>query len=70
LPAAGFRHHGHPPVRGRTASTESVDLALVVAKLQNAASIAGLILTTEALVSEIKEKAPAVPSASGMDGMY
>src|SRR5712692_4923739 len=39
--------------------------------LQNAASIAGLMLTTEALVSEIKEKerAPAAPGA-GMGGMY
>jgi chaperonin GroEL len=41
--------------------------------LQNAASIAGLMLTTEALVSEIKEKekAPAMPGgAGGMGGMY
>ncbi|MEW6731319.1 MAG: chaperonin GroEL [Acidobacteriota bacterium] len=40
--------------------------------LQNAASIAGLMLTTEALVSEIpeEEKAPAVPpGAGGMGGM-
>ena len=41
--------------------------------LQNAASIAGLMLTTEALVSEIKEKdkAPAMPGGGGgMGGMY
>jgi chaperonin GroEL len=40
--------------------------------LQNAASIAGLMLTTEALVSEIKEKekAPAGPAGGGMGGMY
>jgi chaperonin GroEL len=43
--------------------------------LQNAASIAALLLTTEALVSEIKEdqKAPAMPSGGGMGdmgGMY
>jgi chaperonin GroEL len=39
--------------------------------LQNAASIASLILTTEVLATEIKEKnpAPAGP-AGGMDGMY
>ncbi len=40
--------------------------------LQNAASIASLLLTTEALVSEIpeeKKEAPA-PGASGMGGMY
>ena len=41
--------------------------------LQNAASIAGLMLTTEALVSEIKEKerAPSgMPGGGGMGGMY
>ncbi len=40
--------------------------------LQNAASIAGLMLTTEALVSEIKEKekTPAMPGGGGMGGMY
>ena len=38
--------------------------------LQNAASIAGLLLTTEALVAEIpekKKKAPAMPGGGGMD---
>ena len=39
--------------------------------LQNAASIAGLLLTTEALVVEKKEKEPAMPAApGGMGGMY
>ena len=41
--------------------------------LQNAASIAGLMLTTEAIVAEIKEKdkAPAMPGGGGgMGGMY
>mgnify|MGYP001066663001 FL=1 len=41
--------------------------------LQNASSIAALLLTTEALVSEIKEeeKAPAMPpGGGGMGGMY
>jgi chaperonin GroEL len=41
--------------------------------LQNAASIAGLMLTTEALVAELKEedkKVPAAPGAGGMGGMY
>jgi len=40
--------------------------------LQNAASIASLMLTTEALISEIKEKdkAPAMPQGGGMGGMY
>ncbi|HTV58109.1 MAG TPA: chaperonin GroEL [Verrucomicrobiae bacterium] len=42
--------------------------------LQNAASIAGLMLTTEALVADIKEEekkaATGAPGAGGMGGMY
>ncbi len=40
--------------------------------LQNAASIAGLMLTTEAMVSEIPEKKESAPAGGGhgMDGMY
>jgi chaperonin GroEL len=39
--------------------------------LQNAASIAGLMLTTEALVSEVKEKKKRQPAMSGdMEDMY
>ena len=38
--------------------------------LQNAASIASTVLTTEAVVSDKKEPAPAVPSAPDMGGMY
>jgi chaperonin GroEL len=41
--------------------------------LQNASSIASLLLTTEALVSEIpeeKKEAPAMPHGGGMGGMY
>lgn len=39
--------------------------------LENAASIASLILTTEVLASEIKEKnPPAAAPGGGMDGMY
>ncbi len=37
--------------------------------LQNAASVAALVLTTEAVVAEKKEPAPAAPAAGGMD-MY
>jgi chaperonin GroEL len=39
--------------------------------LENAASIAGMLLTTECVLSEIKEdKAPAMPAGmGGMDGM-
>ena len=35
--------------------------------LQNAASIAGLMLTTEAMVAEIPEEKPQMPSPAGMD---
>ncbi len=40
--------------------------------LQNAASIAGLLLTTEAVVAEKKEKekSPPMPGGGGMGGMY
>ncbi|MBO4413136.1 MAG: chaperonin GroEL [Clostridia bacterium] len=41
--------------------------------LENAASVASSILTTEAVVTEIKEPAPAAPAGGmggGMDGMY
>ncbi|MFN7987788.1 MAG: chaperonin GroEL [Thermoanaerobaculia bacterium] len=40
--------------------------------LQNASSIASLMLTTEAMISEVKEKekAPAMPAGGGMGGMY
>ena len=38
--------------------------------LQNAASIASTVLTTEAVVSDKKEEKPAVPAAPDMGGMY
>ena len=40
--------------------------------LQNAASVAAMVLTTESLVADKKEPAPAAPAApgGGMDGMY
>ncbi len=38
--------------------------------LQNAASIAGLLLTTECVVVERKEEKPAAPPGGGMGGMY
>ncbi len=39
--------------------------------LQNAASVAAMVLTTESLVADKKEPAPAAPAAQGgMDGMY
>jgi len=39
--------------------------------LQNAASVAAMVLTTESLVADKKEPLPpAAPAAGGMDGMY
>ncbi|MEG0934869.1 MAG: chaperonin GroEL [Clostridia bacterium] len=40
--------------------------------LQNAASVAGMVLTTESLVADLPEKnpAPAMPQGGGMGGMY
>ena len=41
--------------------------------LQNAASVAGLMLTTEVMITELPEedkKMPAMPGGGGMEGMY
>jgi len=38
--------------------------------LQNAASVASMVLTTESLVTDIKEESPAMPPNPGMGGMY
>ncbi|MGC7322941.1 TCP-1/cpn60 chaperonin family protein, partial [Mycobacteroides abscessus subsp. massiliense] len=40
--------------------------------LQNAASVASMVLTTESLVADKKEPVPAAPAApaDGMGGMY
>ena len=38
--------------------------------LQNAASVASMVLTTESLVTDIKEPVPAAPAAPDMGGMY
>ena len=38
--------------------------------LQNAASVAAMVLTTESLVADIKEPAPAAPANPDMGGMY
>jgi chaperonin GroEL len=45
---------------------------VVRSALENAASIAAMILITQALVADIpeKEKASAMPSGGGMEGMY
>ena len=38
--------------------------------LQNAASVAGTLLTTESLVADIPEPPAPMAPAGGMDGMY
>ncbi len=38
--------------------------------LQNAASVAAMVLTTESLVSETPKEEPAMPAGGGMGGMY
>jgi chaperonin GroEL len=40
--------------------------------LENAASVASVFLTTESVIADIKEPAPAMPQmpAGGMGGMY
>jgi chaperonin GroEL len=45
---------------------------VVRAAIQNAASVAGLLITTEAMVAELPKKnnaAPAMPGGGGMGGM-
>jgi len=39
------------------------------ASLQNAVSVAGQVLLTDAIVVEIREKEPAMPAGAGMPGM-
>jgi chaperonin GroEL len=45
---------------------------VVRSALENAASIASMILITESLITDIPEKAsaPAMPMGGGMEGMY
>src|SRR5262249_942369 len=43
---------------------------VVRAAIQNAGSVAGLLITTEAMVAELpKKNAPAMPAGGGMGGM-
>ena len=51
-------------------TTGVIDPSKVVrSAVQNAVSIAGLFLTTECLVTDIKENEPAAPNPAGMGGM-
>jgi chaperonin GroEL len=49
---------------------KSLDPTKVVrAALQGAASVAGLLITTEAMVAEMPKKGQAMPGGGGMGGM-
>ena len=70
---------GNDPTIGFNAQTEKyenlveagvIDPTKVVrTALQNAASVAGLLITTEAAVSELADDKPAMPMGGGMGGM-
>jgi chaperonin GroEL (HSP60 family) len=67
--------NGHHFSKGRSIAEDGVIVPTKVERsaLQNAASIAGLLLTTDAIISEIKEDKPEPAGAGaggGMGGMY
>src|SRR5512143_1080119 len=63
------RGHGYDALKGQYGDMFKkgiVDAAKVTrAALQNAASIAGLVLTTETLITDLPEKKPSVPAGGG-----
>ncbi|MGH7912100.1 MAG: TCP-1/cpn60 chaperonin family protein, partial [Candidatus Dormibacteraceae bacterium] len=65
--------HGWDALQNKSADMVKagvVDPAKVTrSALQNAASIAAMVLTTEAVVTEIPEKQPAMPAGGGMPDM-
>jgi chaperonin GroEL len=69
-------HTGSTGLNAATGEFEDLIAAGVIdpakvtrAALQNAASIAAMLLTTEALVADKPEPEPAMPAGGGMDGM-
>ena len=64
--------HGYDALRGEYGDMFKkgiVDAAKVTrSALQNAASIAAMVLTTETLVTDLPEKKPAVPAGGGRYG--
>jgi chaperonin GroEL len=73
--AAGIGYNAETDEYGNMVEMGIIDPTKVVrSALQNAASIANMVLVTESLVSDIpeKEKGPAVPPGGmgGMEGMY
>ena len=55
---------------GRAAGGSDRITTLVVLPLENAASVAGMILTTEALVTDMPEKKSPAPAPGGAPDMY
>lgn len=69
----GFGYDAEKDEFGNMIEKGIIDPTKVVrSALQNAASIASMVLITESLVSDIpeKEKAPSMPAGGGMEGMY
>jgi chaperonin GroEL len=65
-----FGYNAHTDVYENLCKTGVIDPAKVArVALENAASIAGMFLTTECVVAEKKEETPAAPPAPGMGGM-
>ena len=66
----GYGFDAHREVYCDMIPSGIVDPAKVTrSALQNAASIASILLTTEVLITEVKEEEPPVPAAGGMGGM-
>jgi chaperonin GroEL len=64
-----FGYNAHTDVYENLCETGVIDPAKVArVALENAASIAGMFLTTECVVAEKKEETPAAPAAPGMGG--
>ncbi|EFK36358.1 hypothetical protein [Chryseobacterium gleum] len=44
-------------------------IKVIGAALENAASVSGMLLTTECVITEVKSAEPAMPMGGGMPGM-
>ncbi|UCE97644.1 MAG: chaperonin GroEL [Dehalococcoidia bacterium] len=71
--AAGIGYNAEADEYGNMVKMGIIDPTKVVrSALQNAASIANMVLVTESLIADIpeKEKTPSMPPGGGMEGMY
>ena len=54
-----------------TGRYKNLNVCIIVSALENAASVAAMVLTTESLVADLPEPpAPAAPAGADMGGMY